>query len=405
MPRMIDLIRTSAVPATLMQAAAKGALTLPAAETLEILVHLANHNKIFGQQARMTLAGWDEKSSSAAAADPQTSCEVLEYWTSPDNLRPVLLPVLLENPSVSEDSLAQLANSGSRETVEAMMRSTRVTRSQKLRDALVSNAAVSAAEGSAIEEQAQQQPEPQAEPVASEDASQAGDAAANEDADLLSYLAQHAGEISAEPDKPFQPIGGFYEDFVPSEPDAQQPETPVEAAPETPIETVPVQEVPAAAGAAPKRAPVQKKTFLSVAEGRGSALQKVSKLDVKGRIQLAMKGNKEERSILIRDGTKIVAFAVLESPKITDAEVEAFANQKNVLEAVLREISMKRRFIKNYTILRNLTFNPRTPLDVSLGLVKHLLISDLRSLTGNKDVCDTLRKTATRMFRQKLATK
>jgi hypothetical protein len=53
-------------------------------------------------------------------------------------------------------------------------------------------------------------------------------------------------------------------------------------------------------------------------EKRGSVLQKITKLDVKGRIQLAMKGTKEERSILVRDGTKIVALAVLDSPKISD---------------------------------------------------------------------------------------
>ena len=56
-----------------------------------------------------------------------------------------------------------------------------------------------------------------------------------------------------------------------------------------------------------------------------------------------MKGSKEERSILVRDGTKVVALAVLDSPKITDGEVEKFANQKNVLEALLRAIPMKRR--------------------------------------------------------------
>ena len=56
---------------------------------------------------------------------------------------------------------------------------------------------------------------------------------------------------------------------------------------------------------------------------------------MKGRIQLALKGNKEERSLLIRDGTKVVALAVLEAPKLSDGEVEKFASQKNVLEAVL----------------------------------------------------------------------
>ena len=53
-------------------------------------------------------------------------------------------------------------------------------------------------------------------------------------------------------------------------------------------------------------------------------MQKINRLDVKGRIQLALKGSKEERSILIRDGTKVVAFAVLEAPKLSDGEVLPF---------------------------------------------------------------------------------
>jgi len=119
---------------------------------------------------------------------------------------------------------------------------------------------------------------------------------------------------------------------------------------------------------------------------------------------LAMKGTKEERSLLVRDGTKVVALAVLESPKISDAEVEKFASQKNVLEAVLRQIPLKRRFMKHYGIVRNLVFNPRTPLDISLGLMKNLLVHDLRNLSGNKEVSETVRKLSLKMFKQKMDT-
>ena len=130
-------------------------------------------------------------------------------------------------------------------------------------------------------------------------------------------------------------------------------------------------------------------------------LQAISKLDIRGRITLAMRGSKEDRSILIRDSTKLVAIAVLESPKVSDGEVEKFALQKNVLEAVLRAIPMKRRFAKNYNIMRNLVQNPRTPIDLSLGLMKGLLIHDLKNLSGNKEVSDTIRKLALRMYKQK----
>ena len=135
---------------------------------------------------------------------------------------------------------------------------------------------------------------------------------------------------------------------------------------------------------------------------RENALQKINRLDVKGRIQLALKGNKEERSLLIRDGTKVVALAVLEAPKLADGEVEKFASQKNVLEAVLRQIPLKRRFMKNYIVVRNLCANPRTPLDLALGLMKNLLVQDLKNISGNKEVSETIRKLALKMYKQKL---
>jgi hypothetical protein len=415
MSRMIDLIRVSAVPSNLMQSASKGSLSVPPQEMIEILVHLALHNKVFGQQAQLTLAGWDEAASRAAASNPSTTKEVLNYLISPANLRPVLLPALLANPSLSVDSLLELAPSAGREIVEAMLKSERVTRSRVILHALLSNPHLSGIQGEtirnllqpapakpAVEKPSVPQKETKAAPQTNGSPQTAGaldevfhlsPAGGGEEADevldqgVLAYLSEHANEIAAEVEHPFQPIGGAYEDFTPTaEEPAAQP-------------AVPAQSTGAAAAA--RKAP-SKKSSAHSGEERGSALQKISKLDIKGRIQLAMKGTKEERSLLIRDGTKIVALAVLESPKISDGEVEKFAGQKNVLEAVLRGIPMKRRFAKNYSIIRALVFNPRTPLDLALALMKNILVGDLRNLSSNKEVSDTVRKLATKMFKQKM---
>src|SRR2546425_1375027 len=150
MPRMIDLIRASAVPSNLMQAAARGALAVPPGEMIEILVYLATHNRVFGQQARLTLAGWDEVSSRAAASDPNTSKEVLEYFISAKNLRPALLPALLENPSLAEGTLADGAGSASREVVETMLKSGRINHSEKILSSLSSNPNLTGIEASNI---------------------------------------------------------------------------------------------------------------------------------------------------------------------------------------------------------------------------------------------------------------
>src|SRR6201997_4989995 len=139
MARTIDQIRASKLPSNMMQFAARGALQVPPAENIEILVYLARHNKVFGDLARMTLAGWDEKASLAAAADPQTPAEVLDYFISPDNLRPKLLPALLENPSVPESQLAKLAMSAMRDTLDVILKSKRAMLFPGVLSALRSN--------------------------------------------------------------------------------------------------------------------------------------------------------------------------------------------------------------------------------------------------------------------------
>jgi len=391
LPRMIDLIRNTQVPANLMQSAARGALSVPAGEMIEILVYLTLHHKVFGEQASLTLASWDEKACIVAAGDPRTSPEVLGYFVSLENMRTHLLPALAENPSVTEDSLLQLAVSGSRSVVEALFASARVKSSPGLLQVLQSNPNMQPEELAEIGRKLYPLEEQPAAAEVKENEVDATDPVVDET--VTRYLQENAEELAAEKDKPFQPIGMVGESGGPSSGEGKSPPT------EDHGDVVKSDAEKAAAAAhAKKHAPVHEVK-------RDSTLQKIAKLDVKGRIALAVRGSKEERSILIRDGTKLVALAVLESPKVSDGEVENFAQQKNVLESVLRAIPMKRRFAKNYNVVRNLVFNPRTPLDLSLGLMKNLLIHDLKNLSGNKEVAETIRKLALRMFKQKMEKK
>lgn len=402
MSRMLDLVKASAVPAALMKVAARGALAVPAQEMLEILVYLT-HNPIFGDQSKLTLAGWEEKSALTVLSDPNAPADVLSYFIAPDNIRLGLLPTLLENPSVPSEAMQTLAAACSREVAQVLVQSVRFRRTPSAVAALLRNHNYSPEEGIALE-MPEAPPEAEPHPAASEfhehhEEEHAVAYGAEQDSDevlqvLTAFERQHAAEIAAEANKPFQPLGGFVTELELKD---GPEETAADAAAPAPAAGAVPHSVAVAAAAKQK----QKDKAQAGEKERISTLQKIARLDVKGRIHLAVRGNKEERSILIRDGTKLVALAVLESPKIGDAEVEGFASQKNVLEAVLRAIPMKRRFAKNYSIMRNLVFNPRTPLDCSLGLMKNLLVNDLKNLAGNKEVSETIRKMALRSFRQK----
>jgi len=135
------------------------------------------------------------------------------------------------------------------------------------------------------------------------------------------------------------------------------------------------------------------------AERRQTLIQRIAKMTVAQRVQYAIKGGSDARRTLIRDANKVVQRAVLQSPRLTDQEVEAFASMSSLTDEVLRLIAGNRAFRKNYVVVRNLINNPKTPLDVTLHMLPMLNPQDLKRLTTNKNVPETLRTTAFKLQR------
>ncbi|HET7184827.1 MAG TPA: hypothetical protein VFI82_09075 [Terriglobales bacterium] len=364
MPRMIDLIKQSEVPANVVRSAAKGALALPPAEMIEILVHLAS-TPIFGEDARLTLAGWDEAACRQVCSDPDSPREVLDYFLK--NRRPRLMPALLDNPATPESALLEMAQEHSTESAQLLLATARARASREILQALSSNPALLASQVQQVKAALEQMPPPETAPE------HADDLVVEEAA--IQYIAEHADEIAADEGKEFQLVG---------EDESEAPHA--EEAPAPP----PVQDSGHRIAKPSNRD-----------QERISPLQKIARLTVADRVQLAIKGNREERYILIRDASKVVSSAVLESPKVNEQEVEVFASMKNVQETVLRGIAGKRKYIKIYAVVRALANNPRCPLDVQLNIVKNLLNMDLRALSMNKNVTDTIRKVALKLFRER----
>ena len=134
---------------------------------------------------------------------------------------------------------------------------------------------------------------------------------------------------------------------------------------------------------------------------RETLIQKIERMKAVEKIKAAYTGNQEMRMILIRDPNKLVARAVLQSPKLSDTEVEGYAAAKNVSEEVLRLIGTNRAFKKNYGVVRALISNPRAPIDVTLPLMDFLKEKDLKFLTLNRNVPEVIRRMAIRMKLQR----
>ncbi len=132
---------------------------------------------------------------------------------------------------------------------------------------------------------------------------------------------------------------------------------------------------------------------------RQTLIQRIAKMTVAQRVQYAIKGGSDAHRTLIRDPNKVVQRAVLQSPRLTEQEVEAFASMSILTDEILRLIASNRVFRKNYVVVRNLINNPKTPLDVTLHMLPMLNSQDLKRLSTNKNIPETLRTTAFKLQR------
>lgn len=121
------------------------------------------------------------------------------------------------------------------------------------------------------------------------------------------------------------------------------------------------------------------------------ALRRLSKMNVAGRVKAAIQGTREERSILIRDPNRVVAAAVLSSPKLTEGDVESMARMTNVSDEVLRQIGSNRQWAKSYAVVSALARNAKTPVGVSLALLPRLTERDVRILAADRNVPEAVR--------------
>jgi hypothetical protein len=129
-------------------------------------------------------------------------------------------------------------------------------------------------------------------------------------------------------------------------------------------------------------------------EDRESLMQRLSKMSFPDRLKAASKGSREMRAILVRDPNKMIAAAVMSSPKLTDAEVEGIARMASVSEDVLRIIGANRGWMKKYKIFSALTRNPKTPVALSMNIIGRLNPKDMATLAVDRNVPEAVRVAA-----------
>ncbi|HET7823968.1 MAG TPA: hypothetical protein VFK90_01490 [Anaeromyxobacter sp.] len=129
--------------------------------------------------------------------------------------------------------------------------------------------------------------------------------------------------------------------------------------------------------------------------------QRVAKMSVSEKIKLATLGNKEARTLLLRDSNKLVCMAAATSPRITDGEILSISNSRTVNSDVLRYIYSNREFLKTYAIKISLVKNPKVPLPTALKMMVTLQDKDIKELARDRNVPQTIQAQAKALVMKK----
>jgi hypothetical protein len=340
----VEQFRRGGVPTDIRLMAAQGALPLKPEDLLELLTYLVKDPEAeVAAAAKAALSGFAAAELLPILKSRDTSPAVLA-WAVTFRPERELREVTLQNTSLADEAIESLAGSLSTELAElVVINQVRLLRRTSLLEAIEANPSLS-----------------------------------NDQRRRLREL-RETFKIGAAGQPPPAPA-----------PAAPGPEPPP-AAPE-PLADAPRTEHEALA------------TYLSEEEQQEeekvNTVQKIYRMNTAEKLIAALKGNRQERAILVRDPNRLVALAALGSPRVTEPEIEAFSAMKNISDQILREIGNHREWTKKYTVVSNLVRNPRTPIAISMGLVSRLMPREMKAVTLDKNVPEAIRKAAKKYVRE-----
>ena len=133
-------------------------------------------------------------------------------------------------------------------------------------------------------------------------------------------------------------------------------------------------------------------------EESASLYKQILEMGVSEKIKLAITGNKEARTILVKEPNRLICGNVMKNPRITESEVDLFSASKSVGEEVFRLILANRDWMKKYQIKLNLVSNPRVPIPVAMNLLNHIRKKDLELLAKSRNVSRSVSNMAARLL-------
>jgi hypothetical protein len=342
---LIEQFRRGGVPKDLRLMAAQGALPLRPEDLVELLTDFITDREVAVQEAaRASLAAFPTAEFLPILKNRETPSAVLA-WAVTFRPERELREAALQNTSLADDAIEVLAGSLSSDLAELIViNQVRLLRCTSLLEVLETNPSLS-----------------------------------NDQKRRLREL-RETFKIGVQAPPPAPP--------------------PAEAAPPPPPPE-PVEEVALAEPISEDEALAR---YLSDEERKDkekvSTVQKIYLMNTAEKIIHALKGDRQDRALLVKDPNRLVSAAVLGSPRLTESEIESFSAMKNISDEILRKIGANREWTKKYVVISNLVKNPRTPLGVSMGLVTRLNPRDIKAIAIDRNVSEAIRKHAKKFVRE-----
>jgi hypothetical protein len=386
---VVQAIVSGTAPQSARLAAARGLLPLAQSDLLEVLVALqSGKNEEIAVAARETLAEQEEQDLLDAARSEETAPFVLTYLaTVPSSTRQIREATIL-NVSTPDEAVVELASTTSDGAVLEMiaLNQRRLIRTPDIIEAVLQNAARTPEAERRVRETRQEffEKERGARQIADELRARGNTAAAEffETAELTTAT----GELS------FEDAWIIAQHIEVSDSDVDDSWLPAERYVELASETMEER-----AATINRVIDSERVETGEVPPERVSLIRRIMFMNVRDRMKLGMKGDREARSILVRDSNKIVATAVIHNPRVTDQEVENISAMRTVSDEVLRLIPLNRAWARSYTIIHNLVRNPRSPIPTVIGILPRIRTKDLQHLSQNRNVSEAVRRQALRL--------
>ncbi|HIJ81451.1 MAG TPA: hypothetical protein HPP76_07075 [Desulfuromonadales bacterium] len=137
------------------------------------------------------------------------------------------------------------------------------------------------------------------------------------------------------------------------------------------------------------------------AEEYQSKYQMAQVMGIGEKIKMALTGDKEWRSILVKDANKLVSGGVLKNPRITEGEVLKLIKAGIQNDEIMRLICANKEWIKSYQMRKALIENCRTPVQNALRYLGTMGEKDLAQFAKSKNITSVISSMAKRLLLSK----